>query len=106
MVGRQGRDREWGHSVTADHNLQLSLFFFGADAGTTAAPGKYNLLLESAKVADAGGLAAVWVPERHFQRFGGLFGSPSVAAAAIAATTSRIRVRAGSVVLPLQNALR
>jgi len=64
------------------------------------------MLLESAKFAVDNGFAAVWTPERHFQRFGGLYGSPSVTAAALSVVTKRIAIRAGSVVLPLQNPLR
>jgi natural product biosynthesis luciferase-like monooxygenase protein len=84
---------------------QLSLFFFSADAAEQQGC-KYQLLLESAKFADEHGFAAVWTPERHFQRFGGLYGSPSVTGAALAVTTKHISIRAGSVVLPLQNPLR
>ncbi len=64
------------------------------------------MLLESAKFADEHQFAAVWTPERHFQRFGGLYASPSVTAAALAVITNHIAIRAGSVVLPLQNPLR
>jgi natural product biosynthesis luciferase-like monooxygenase protein len=84
---------------------QLSLFFFSADSAEQQGC-KYQLLLESAKFADEHGFAAVWTPERHFQRFGGLYGSPSVTGAALAVTTKHISIRAGSVVLPLQNPLR
>ncbi|MGC1645522.1 MAG: MupA/Atu3671 family FMN-dependent luciferase-like monooxygenase [Candidatus Sulfotelmatobacter sp.] len=84
---------------------QLSLFFFSADSAEQQ-NGKYQMLLESAKFADERGFAAVWTPERHFQRFGGLYGSPSVTGAALAVLTKRISIRAGSVVLPLQNPLR
>src|SRR5277367_4346537 len=84
---------------------QLSLFFFSADSAEGQA-NKYQMLLESAKFADDHGFTAVWTPERHFQRFGGLYGSPSVTGAALAVITKRIAIRAGSVVLPLQNPLR
>src|SRR5271170_4275114 len=84
---------------------QLSLFFFSADSAEQQGA-KYQLLLESAKFADEHGFAAVWTPERHFQRFGGLYGSPSVTGAALAVITKHISIRAGSVVLPLQNPLR
>jgi natural product biosynthesis luciferase-like monooxygenase protein len=84
---------------------QLSLFFFSADSADTQG-GKYQMLLESAKFADEHGFTAVWTPERHFQRFGGLYGSPSVTSAALAVTTKHLSIRAGSVVLPLQNPLR
>ncbi len=84
---------------------QFSLFFFSADSAERDR-NKYELLLESAKFADAHGFTAVWTPERHFQRFGGLYGSPSVTGAALAVLTKRIAIRAGSVVLPLQDPLR
>ncbi len=84
---------------------ELSLFFFSADSEERR-DRKYQLLLDSAAFADAHGFSAVWTPERHFQRFGGLYGSPSVTGAALAVTTRRIGIRAGSVVLPLQNPLR
>jgi natural product biosynthesis luciferase-like monooxygenase protein len=84
---------------------QLSLFFFSADCAERKEY-KYQILLECAKFADAHGFTAVWTPERHFQRFGGLYGSPAVTSAALAVITKRISIRAGSVVLPLQNPLR
>jgi natural product biosynthesis luciferase-like monooxygenase protein len=84
---------------------ELSLFFFSANASERREQ-KYRMLLESAKFADENGFAAVWTPERHFQQFGGLYGNPSVTGAALAVITKRISIRAGSVVLPLQNALR
>ncbi|MGA2538841.1 MAG: MupA/Atu3671 family FMN-dependent luciferase-like monooxygenase [Terracidiphilus sp.] len=84
---------------------QLSLFFFSADA-TRQTEHRYRLLFESAKFGDQNGFTAVWTPERHFQRFGGLYGSPTATGAALAVLTQRISIRAGSVVLPLQNPLR
>src|SRR5271170_2156100 len=83
----------------------LSLFFCSADSAERQTD-RYQLLLESAKFADENGFAAIWTPERHFQQFGGLYGSPSVTGAALAVLTKRISIRAGSVVLPLQNPLR
>jgi natural product biosynthesis luciferase-like monooxygenase protein len=80
----------------------MSLFYFAAATGT----GGYRLLLEGARFADAHGFAAVWTPERHFHEFGGPFPNPSVTGAAIAAVTTRIAVRAGSVVLPLHSPVR
>lgn len=85
--------------------IQRSLFFFSSD-GDMQGPDKYRLLLECARFAERHGFAAVWTPERHFKNFGGLFPSPSILAAALAMVTSRIQLRAGSVVLPLQDPLR
>jgi acyl-CoA synthetase (AMP-forming)/AMP-acid ligase II len=86
-------------------DLRLGLMFFSSEA---ASPGReaYRLVLDGARMADEAGLAAVWLPERHFDRFGGLFPNPSVIAAALAATTRRISLRAGSVVLPLHHPVR
>jgi natural product biosynthesis luciferase-like monooxygenase protein len=84
---------------------ELSLFFFSADSAERH-EGKYQMLLDAATFGDLHGFAAVWTPERHFQRFGGLYGSPSVTGAALAVLTKRIAIRAGSVVFPLQNPLR
>jgi natural product biosynthesis luciferase-like monooxygenase protein len=84
---------------------ELSLFFFSADSAEQPAD-RYRLLFGAATFADEHGFTAVWTPERHFQRFGGLYGSPTVTGAALAVQTTRIAIRAGSVVLPLQNPLR
>jgi natural product biosynthesis luciferase-like monooxygenase protein len=87
---------------------ELSLFYFSSAAGTEgpAAPGAYRLLLDGARFADEHGFAAVWTPERHFHAFGGLFPNPALTAAAVAAVTERVGVRAGSVVLPLHDPVR
>ena len=100
---------------TADHvetvpyrpveQIEYSLFYFSsADNGRRH--DKYRLLLEGAKFADENGFAAIWTPERHFHAFGGLFPNPAVTAAAIATITTRVQIRAGSVVLPLHNVIR
>lgn len=86
-------------------SLDFSLFFFSSDAERHNAD-KYGLFLECAKFADLNGFHAVWAPERHFHRFGGLFPNPAVLAAALATATDRIRIRAGSVVLPLHDPVR
>lgn len=88
-------------------DVDLSIMFFSAEAGdaddTRAA---YEFVLDACRTADRAGLTSVWIPERHFHRFGGLFPNPSVMAAAIAAVTRNVRIRAGSVVLPLHDPLR
>ena len=50
--------------------------------------------------ADQHGFKAVWLPERHFQVFGGSFPNPNPLAAALSQVTQRIRIRAGSVNIP------
>src|ERR1700746_1249560 len=52
------------------------------------------------------GFRAVWVPERHFDPFGGIFPNPALMCAALAMITERIELRAGSLVSPLHAPLR
>src|SRR5579875_1629182 len=85
--------------------MRFSLLFF-ANTGTDDARDQYDLLGRAAELADAYGLAAVWVPERHFHEFGGALPNPAIAACVAAMRTKRIRIRAGSVVLPLHDGLR
>ncbi|MEU8544254.1 MupA/Atu3671 family FMN-dependent luciferase-like monooxygenase [Streptomyces sp. NPDC048717] len=92
-------------SRRADSRMDFSLFFFSGD-GTAAGPGKYQLLLDSARFADRNGFSGISVPERHFVDFGGLYPNPSVLAAALAMVTERIQLRAGSTVLPLHHPVR
>ncbi|MGW0548752.1 MupA/Atu3671 family FMN-dependent luciferase-like monooxygenase [Streptomyces altiplanensis] len=91
--------------------MDLSLYSFPADGADDAdaahgAGEHYRLLLEAARFADDHGLTAVWMPERHFHPFGGAYPNPSVAAAAVAAITRRVGIRAGSVVAPLHHPAR
>jgi natural product biosynthesis luciferase-like monooxygenase protein len=85
--------------------VRFSPFFFSSKAAGYE-PGKYRLLLDSVKFADQNGFHAVWVPERHFHAFGGVYPNPSVIASALAMITSHVRLRAGSLVLPLHNPIR
>ncbi|ATQ70570.1 MULTISPECIES: MupA/Atu3671 family FMN-dependent luciferase-like monooxygenase [Methylosinus] len=84
-------------------DLDFSLMFFSATAGETARPNLYRLVQEAARFADARGFTAVWMPERHFHPFGGPYPNPAVLAASLASITRHIRLRAGSVVLPLHH---
>jgi natural product biosynthesis luciferase-like monooxygenase protein len=81
---------------------RLGVMFFAADSGRGD---PYALVVEAAKQADAAGFEAVWLPERHFDRLGGPYPNPAVLAAAVAQVTTRIRIRAGSVILPLHDPL-
>jgi natural product biosynthesis luciferase-like monooxygenase protein/amino acid adenylation domain-containing protein len=105
VQGDPERVREQQAVQRSDRHLGFSLFYWGSDA-RAATDDRYRMLLDSAKFADANGFEAVWVPERHFHAFGGLYPSPAVACAAIAAATCRIKLRSGSVVLPLHSPVR
>jgi natural product biosynthesis luciferase-like monooxygenase protein len=85
--------------------MEFGLFYFSGDEAERG-QNKYELLLEGSKFADAHGFNAVWTPERHFHAFGGLYPHPAVTGAAVAAITSKVQIRAGSVVLPLHHPVR
>lgn len=83
----------------------FSLYFFGSYPDQSQQD-KYGAILEAVRFGDQHGFHGVWFPERHFHAFGGLFPNPVVLAATVARETSRIRINAGSVVLPLHDPIR
>ncbi|WP_346293415.1 LLM class flavin-dependent oxidoreductase [Sphaerothrix gracilis] len=85
--------------------MEFSLFYFSGD-GSKVQTDSYQLMIESAKFADQHGFSALWMPERHFHPFGGLYPNPSVTGAAMAMITEHLQLRAGSVVMPLHNPAR
>ncbi|MFJ2870923.1 MupA/Atu3671 family FMN-dependent luciferase-like monooxygenase [Streptomyces sp. NPDC087298] len=95
-------------AATTPRRADFSLYFFGdyPDDGPGPKEGRYELLMEAARFADRHGFEALWMPERHFNSFGGLFPNPAVLAAALSRETRRIRLNAGSVVLPLHDPIR
>ncbi|MEU9672593.1 MupA/Atu3671 family FMN-dependent luciferase-like monooxygenase [Streptomyces parvus] len=94
----------------------FGVYFFGdypetgtgesAGAGRAGTPEAYDALFETVRFADEHGFSSVWLPERHFDSFGGLFPNPSVLASVVARETGHIRINAGSVVLPLHDPVR
>lgn len=85
---------------------EFSVYFFGDYPQDDPGEPRYATVIDAARFADEHGFHAVWLPERHFHSFGGIFPNPSVLAAALAGQTSRIRLHAGSVVLPLHHPIR
>ena len=75
-------------------------------ASNEPAGGPYDLLIKATKFADEHDLTCVWTPERHFDRFGGMFPNPALTMAALAVQTSRVELRAGSLILPLHDPIR
>jgi natural product biosynthesis luciferase-like monooxygenase protein/amino acid adenylation domain-containing protein len=88
-----------------DRTIKFSLYYFG-NYWPEFRDDKYDLLFATTRFADEHGFEAVWIPERHFDSFGGFSPNPSVIAAALARETNRIQIRAGSVALPLHNPIR
>ncbi|MER6631809.1 MupA/Atu3671 family FMN-dependent luciferase-like monooxygenase [Streptomyces sp. NPDC000987] len=85
--------------------MRFGIMFFAASSADGAQE-TYRTMVEAAKRADEGGLAAVWTPERHFDEFGGVFPNPALTSAALATVTRRIQLRAGSLISPLHQTVR
>jgi len=86
--------------------MDFSLMFWGDLSLGTSGPDYYKFLLDACRYADDNDFTAVWLPERHFHPWGGAHPNPSVLAGAVAAATKNIRIRSGSVVMPLHHPLR
>lgn len=85
--------------------MQLGLMFFASESPADGAP-PYRVMIDAAVIADREGFACVWTPERHFDKFGGLFPNPAITSAALATVTQRIQLRAGSSIAPLHDVVR
>ena len=92
-------------SAKKNRTIKFSLYYFG-NYWPEFRDDKYDLIFSTARFADQHGFEAVWIPERHFDSFGGFSPNPSVVAAALARETERIQLRAGSVALPLHHPIR
>ncbi|MFP3615132.1 LLM class flavin-dependent oxidoreductase, partial [Paraburkholderia sp. SIMBA_050] len=68
--------------------MKFGLMFF-ASSEEALSGNKYQLVMESARFADANGFSSVWVPERHFTEFGSLYPNPAVLHAALAVQRHR-----------------
>jgi natural product biosynthesis luciferase-like monooxygenase protein len=87
--------------------MDFGIMFWGdALSGNQVTPDYYRGLIRLAQRADEQGFSGVWLPERHFHPWGGQHPNPSVLAAALATSTRAIKLRAGSVVLPLHAPIR
>ncbi|MDI5966349.1 MupA/Atu3671 family FMN-dependent luciferase-like monooxygenase, partial [Streptantibioticus silvisoli] len=95
-----------GPAVPATGRTDFSVYFFGDYPLDTPESERYHLVVETARFADRHGFHTLWMPERHFHSFGGISPNPAVLAAALARETERIRLHAGSVVLPLHDPVR
>jgi natural product biosynthesis luciferase-like monooxygenase protein len=85
--------------------MAFGIMFFNG-LGSAGETDPYRFLLEAARFADGRGFSSVWVPERHYTPFGGLYPNPTVIAAALARQTRSLRLMAGSLVAPLHHPLQ
>jgi natural product biosynthesis luciferase-like monooxygenase protein len=97
-------DPELPPSTTGTKQVDFSLFYRVNRDGSSPRD-RYSLLIDSARDAERMGFRAVWVAEQS-EPGRGVFPSPAVIAAAIAAKTDRIQIRAVTIVSPLQSPVR
>ncbi|GCB43184.1 MupA/Atu3671 family FMN-dependent luciferase-like monooxygenase [Streptomyces sp. NL15-2K] len=81
----------------------LGVIFFSGLSGDSD---PYDLLLDVSRFVDGAGFGAIWTPERHFTEAGGAYPNPAVLGSALAVITENVRIRSGSVNLPLHDILR
>ncbi len=103
---QQTSDSERSNVGLSHHKLDFGLMFFAASTGDEPGSELYGLVKKAAAAADHLGLSGLWLPERHFHRFGGPYPAPAVLAAALAGITEHIHLRTGSITLPLNHPVR
>ncbi|MEK7433879.1 MAG: MupA/Atu3671 family FMN-dependent luciferase-like monooxygenase [Cyanobacteriota bacterium] len=84
--------------------MNFSLFFFSDDLENEQ--DKYKLLIDSTKMADKNGFYGIWTPERHFHKMGNIYPNPAIISGALSTITENVILRAGSVVLPINDPIR
>jgi natural product biosynthesis luciferase-like monooxygenase protein len=89
-------------AAASQRRPELGIMFFGDDEHPSSRH-DYGLYLECGIRADQLGFCAIWTPERHFTDVGAASPNPAILSAALATCTSRIELRAGSVVAPLHH---
>jgi natural product biosynthesis luciferase-like monooxygenase protein len=85
--------------------MDISIMFFSC-VEEKKGDQQYQLLLDATSYADKNNFSAVWLPEKHFNAFGGLYPNPAIISAALASITNQIQLRAGSVVSPIHDIIR
>ena len=85
--------------------MQYGITFFGS-YDSHDKDKERELIFRSSEFADRSGLEGIWIPERHFGAFGGYFPNPALICAALSRLTTKIKLRAGSLILPLHDTLR
>lgn len=84
-------------------SMSFSVMFFSDSQTELSSCEKYDFLRDLTLFADREGFEAVYLPERHFQPFGGLFPNSAVLAAYLIPQTKRIRFRTAGISLPLHH---
>src|SRR3978361_1599728 len=85
--------------------MEFSTFFIGPTLGQGTEREVSAAILREAQLAEELGFDAVWLAEHHFDATFSTSPSPNLMLAAIAATTSRVKLGCAINVLPFHNPL-
>jgi natural product biosynthesis luciferase-like monooxygenase protein len=85
--------------------MEFGIMFF-ASSEDSLTGNIYDLVKKCAIYADENNFSSIWVPERHFTEFGGVFNNPAILHAFLANITKKIRLNSGSVVMALHDPIR
>ena len=80
--------------------MKFGLMFF-ASSQDSMEGNIYQTVKDCASFGDKNNFSSIWVPERHFTEFGGVYPNPAVLLAGLATITENIQLVPGSVVFPL-----
>lgn len=86
--------------------MEFGAFFIGPTLGQGTEREVCDAILREAQLAERLGFDAIWLAEHHFDATFSTLPSPNLMMAAIAATTSRVKLGCGINVLPFHNPLR
>lgn len=85
--------------------MEFGIMFF--DSKEDSLSGNiYDLVKKSAVYRDENNFSSIWVPERHFIEFGGIFNNPAVLQATLESITKRMKLNSESVVFALHDFIR
>ncbi|GAA3655005.1 MupA/Atu3671 family FMN-dependent luciferase-like monooxygenase [Flavivirga jejuensis] len=85
--------------------MDFGIMFFSSSEDSLSG-NIYDLIKKSAIYGDKNNFSSVWIPERHFTEFGGIYSNPAIVHAALAGITNKIRLNSGSVVMALHDPIR
>lgn len=83
--------------------MRFSFLFFSDVRKDVSDAAKYAFMSDITRFADRTGFEAIYLPERHFHKFGSIYANPAVMAANLIPQTTRIRFRTAGVTLPLHH---
>jgi natural product biosynthesis luciferase-like monooxygenase protein len=88
--------------------MKYGLFYLPSSLPATRAEGteRFRTVVDQVAYAEQIGFESVWLAEHHFHPFAGIFSAPSVIGAAIAQSTSKMRIGTAVLLLPYHNPLR